>query len=289
MKSNAYTIGLLLCLLLLCGPVCIAQDKEPLRADWLAKDVEVLERYLPSLKQNEPITIPALETVFETPISDNDLGFGGATFTISKPGGYTHLTVSGFIFNGNLGYYTIALRGSSSWPMIRTVLIDTWKRTSDLEIAEGKDGIFHDRQFPNVIADYKKAVAAQLGELSPVDVPRHLKAAYDELVSLGNFSVVGNGRCGLGGSTPLGKEAIDAIAKAGRVDLISNILRGYNPGGRVYAALALFAMQRKGTSLPPDLQHTMDLVRTSPLSIETCSGCFLTEKTAQEIFNDWHF
>jgi hypothetical protein len=289
MRLKAYRFWLLLSLLLLCGSVCVAQEKERLRADWLAMDVEVVERFLPKLQQSEQPTIAELEQLFGHPKTETDLGFGGRTFAFSKTGGYTYLTVAGFVFQDTIGYYTISVSCSLSWPKIKTVLIETWKRNSELQFREGEYGIHHDREFPAVVADYKKAVSAQLGELAPVNVPPHLKERYDYLMSLGENSVIGAGACGYGGSTPRGKEAIDAIAHTGRIDLLANILRGYNPGGRVYAALALVTMQRKGTQLPPDLQKAVDIVRNLDLEVEACVGCIYFQKTAQKIFDGWRF
>lgn len=295
MRSTAYTICLLFALLILCGGVSAGQKREPLRADWLALDVANIERLLPELKRNEPLTLQALEQIFggspaDFPFgSDYELGFGGRIFTFRKAGGYTSLNVSGFVFNDRIGYYTISVSCSRSWPMIRNVLIETWKHNSDLEFKEGEWSIAHYRDFPNVVADYKNAVAAQLGALEPVTVPPELRDAYEHLISLGNNSRISDGGCGYGGATPQGKKAIDALVKANRVDLINNILKGYNPSGRVYAFLALFSMHRKGLSLSPDSQRAMDVVRTLNIELVRCSGCTISHETAQQILNDWKF
>ena len=295
MRSTAYTLCLLFAFLVLCGPVSAAQKREPLRADWLALDVANIERLLPELKRNEPLTLKGLEQIFGGPPaefpfgSDHELGFGGRTFTFRKAGGYTSFRVTGFVFNDRIGYYTISVCCSLSWPRIRNVLIETWKRNSDLEFQEGESSIAHRRDFPNVVADYKTAVAAQLGALEPVTVPPELHDAYDHLISLGNNSRISDSGCGYGGARPPGKKAIDAIVNANRVDLINNILKGYNPAGRVYAFLALFSMHRKGMSLSPDSQRAMDVVRTLNIELERCRGCIFSRETAQQILNEWEF
>ena len=289
------TVCLLFALFVLCGRVAAAQKKEPLRADWLALDVANIKRLLPELKRNEPLTLQALEQIFGGPPAgfplsfDTELGFGGRTFTFRKGGGYTSFRVTGFVFNDRIGYYTISVGGSSSWPMIRSVMIETWKRNTDLEFNEGESSIAHYRDFPNVVADYKNEVTAQLGALEPVAVPPELRDAYDHLISLGKNSWIGEGGCGYGGVTPQGKKAIDAIVKANRVDLINNILKGHNPAGRVYAFLALFAMHRKGISLTPESQRAMDVVRTLNIELVRCRGCEISSETAQQILNGWEF
>jgi hypothetical protein len=173
--------------------------------------------------------------------------------------------------------------------MIKTVLVDTWKRSGGPEFTEGEYGLHHDREFASVIADYKKAVADQLGEMQPVHVPTDLNDDYELLIALGTNSVVGQGACGYGAVTPRGKKAIDAIVNANRLDLLANVLKGYNPGGRVYAAVALTAMQRNGVTLPSDTLHTLEVVRNLDLLLETCSGCLMSFKTAGTIINEWRF
>ena len=200
------------------------------------------------------------------------------------------MSATGWVFNDTIANYTIDLSTSSdSWPMIKRVLVDTWNRNGWPEFTEYRYGIYHEQKFPSVVADYKKAVAKELGETQPVKVPAHLKDDYEYLISMGSSAAIGEGGCGYGGSAPRGKEAIDAIVKAGRVDLIVNILKGYNPGGRAYAMLALFGMMRKWLEVPADAQRAFDVVRGLALELTTCSGCLYTTETAQQILNRWPF
>lgn len=82
---------------------------------------------------------------------------------------------------------------------------------------------------------------------------------------------------------PTGKEAIDRIIRAGRFDLIENILRGYNPGGRVYAALALKAWVQKGRKLTPVETELIQKIASLDTPIDTCFGCLFGSETAGEI------
>lgn len=288
MKTKTYTIAASFCLLMVCANALAQQRDEPIRADWLAVDVANIERLLPQLKHSQPLTLEKLETIFGHDVRTTDLGFGGRTFAFSKSGGYTSLRVNGFAFNDTIGNYEISL-DCSSWSKISSALTDVWKRNSDLEFKEWKYGISHDREFPDVLAGFKKVVSLQLGELQPVTVPQHLRDAYEGLVSLGNNSVIGSGPCGFAATTAAGKRAIDALIAANRLDLIGNILKGYNPGGRMYAALALIAMQKKGIELPPDLLQALEVVRTMDIKLGTCSGCFVMTKTPKLIIAEWPF
>jgi hypothetical protein len=57
----------------------------------------------------------------------------------------------------------------------------------------------------------------------------------------------------------------------------------------VYAAVALIAMQRKGTELPPDVLQALEIVRNMDLELQTCHGCILSRKTAKQVIADWPF
>jgi hypothetical protein len=88
-------------------------------------------------------------------------------------------------------------------------------------------------------------------------------------------SRVGMGICGLRGPVLEGKTSIDALVKAGRMDLIENVLRGYNPGGRAFAAIALLKMEERGVKLAPKVKKTIEKVRALDVPITTCSGCIV--------------
>src|SRR4029078_6794692 len=94
---------------------------------------------------------------------------------------------------------------------------------------------------------------------------------------------IGQGPCDYAGITPRGKSAIDAIVNAKRVDLLANILKGYNPRGRGYAAVALTAMQRKGVELPGDILPTLEVIRNLDLLLDTCHGWISSYKTAEAL------
>lgn len=289
MKTKTYMFASVLSLLLLCANAALAQKQEPIRADWLAKDVALIERLLPQLNPTEPLTIAKLKTIFGDKFSETELGFGGRTFAFSGAGGYAYLQVSGFAFNGEIGSYKISLESYLFWPTVSGLLTDAWKRSSDLEFKQGKWGLYYDREIPNVLTDFKRGVSSQLGELQVAAVPADLNDAYEELVSVGNNSIVSPFECGFALVTPPGKKAIDALVKAERIDLIGNILKGYNPGGRVYAAVALIAMQRKGTELPQDLLRALEFVRAMDFEITTCQGCLMMPKKPKQIIADWPF
>lgn len=265
-----------------------AQKRDVIRIDWVTKDVEAIERLLPELARTDP-TLESLEKLFGKKPEQVYLGFGARTFRFFKGNGYTTFSVRGFEFDGKVGYYTIAVSGSSSWNKVKNILIQRWTATAPLDFKEGDSSIYHYREHPNVVASYKDKIKSQLGELKSVSVPPPLDDGYTYLISLGNNSVIGSGGCNYGGVTPRGKTAIDQILAAGRIDLIENILKGYNPGGRVYALLALLKIQQDGTLFSDQTQKAMTTILNLDLEMDTCNGCEHMDKTAKRIVSDWQW
>jgi len=210
---------------------------------------------------------------------EDDLGFGASTFDIAKGNGYTALYVEGFVFRGTIGFYKVGIRGScESWPRIRERVIDLWKHNHGPDFKESDCGLVSTQTKDAVFLAYKSAVSAELGEMKRAEVPDELKKAFDYLTSpIENWGV---------GSRE-GEIAIDALVNANRIDLIENILRGFNPGGRVYAALALLKLN-KGNQLvlSADTVGTIEKVSNLDISIGTIAGCLVSSRTAKEILSD---
>jgi hypothetical protein len=74
------------------------------------------------------------------------------------------------------------------------------------------------------------------------------------------------------------------LLEADRIDLIENVLRGYNPGGRVYAVIALMRLRKKGRELKPDVLSTLKRVINLNIPITMCDPCEVKpERRAKEI------
>ena len=107
-------------------------------------------------------------------------------------------------------------------------------------------------------------VASLLGPQRDVTIPEDLADPYAVLLSATVDLPVGR-YCF--GEVPRGLTAVRALRDAGRVDLLRNVLRGLNPGGRYYAARALREM---GSCEISDEQAIARLPEASP-AILYCS------------------
>lgn len=284
MKQIAHALFFLFLSLAL-SSASFAQKPKKLETEWLAKDMKSIE-LIAKLIPVENQTIENIQAILgeNTRSEEENLGFGAERFSLIKGNGYTAFHVDAFTLNASIKYYEVRVSGSADgWHLIRDYIIKAWRQNGGPEFEENKYGLAFRKTLDVGFQAYKNAVAAELGEIKSVNVPTDLKDSYDELISPLNNSRVGFGGCGYGGVVPQGKLAIDALVKAKRIDLIENILKGYNPGGRVYAALALLGMKKEGLRLRSDTQSTINKLKSLDIKIETCSGCIVTPRTAKEI------
>lgn len=266
--------------LIFCSGYSFAQEQVPLRPDWLANDYKSVE-LISLLASPAPLTPQRIRDILdlEDDGEDRDLGFGASTFDIGRGHGYTSLYVEGLVFKGTIGIYKLGIRGSSeSWPRIRERIIDLWKQNHGPSFSESETGLVHEETNDSVLLRYKTAVSAELGEMKQGDVPDEFKTSFDYLTSPIGNRAIGDG---------IGEKAIDALVQAKRLDLIENVLKGFNPSGRVYAALALLKLRKgSGLVLSPDTISTIAKVSNLDISIHVVRGCLVSSQTASDILSE---
>jgi hypothetical protein len=258
---------------------------EPIVPQWVDKDVDAakwIAKIMPVEKRSFSSLLSLLKV--DEPSEDEWYGFGARRFYIGHGNGYTSFYVDAFTFKGKIGYYKVGIDSSSrKWPQIKQLVINAWKDSGGPEVTEDEDGgFFYSRTFEAVLNEYKSAVESYFGKMKPVSVPENLQPIYQYLISPMEKSIIGDGICGLPdfyspGPWPRlkGREALDAIVDAKRIDLLENALIGYNPGGRVYAALELLRMQRRGERLNQSTRKNIRKVMALRVKLSTCSGCLI--------------
>lgn len=264
--------------------ICLAQDSEPIKKEWLDKDVNNL-KILSELTPIETSSFEKIEKIIKSDESDSGVGFGTRTPYFSIYGGYTTLNVRGLVFKGSIIQIKVSVSSGLSWSKVKPFIIEGWKQNSQSEFIESENEIYYERTFPDVLELYKTSVGNELGQMKAVNVPSELKEEYELLTDPFENSIIANGGCGYGGSMPEGKIAINAIVEAKRIDLLENILKGYNPGGRIYAALALLKMEKRGVKIGTDVKTTISKLKSLDVSIATCAGCIVSYRTAKQILS----
>jgi hypothetical protein len=136
--------------------------------------------------------------------------------------------------------------------------MNAWREAGGPDYRCSSEECFFEGADIAIILEYKNAVTAQLGKLTESAVPDGLKAHYEYLLSPFEVTYVGPAGCGYPPSPLRGREAIDALLSSRRYDLITNVLKGYNPGARVFALMALQEAVRRGVKLlgPSEIRHT---------------------------------
>jgi hypothetical protein len=263
-----------------CSASSFAQDQVRLREDWLAKDYRSI-KLISLLASPAPLTTQRIREILDLQgePDDEDLGFGASTFYIAKGHGYTSLYVEGFAFKGTIGSYKLGIQASKeSWRQIREHIIDLWMQNYGPAFKENETGLFHEATNDSLVLGYKSAVSAELGEMTRADVPDELKNAFDYLTSPVGSRAVGDS---------IAEKAIDALVHAKRVDLIENVLRGFNPSGRVFAAFALLKLNKNSEQiLTSDTISTIAKVRNLDIPIVTVRGCIVSRRTANDILSE---
>jgi hypothetical protein len=183
--------------------------------------------------------------------------------------------------NGRVAHYELGIESySNEWPRIRHYIVDAWRKTTNAEPSVTQHRIAYRKTIDSVLTSYRTAVSTRLGEMKSVDVPAHLRDSYNLLTSFMENSAVSDRGCGLPPGLPAGKVAMDQLIGENRFDLIENVARGYNPGARVYAVLALLEKQKQGRELNLETQRTIRQIVKLRTPITTCAGCLFYHETA---------
>jgi hypothetical protein len=275
----------------LLNPGVFAQDKT-LNPEWLADDIKTVGDFA-GISQLKPTPYSEIQRSFGSSymlghrliyLQDaDDLGFGFKQFHYQLGSGYCDFYVRGFILSGDYARYETGVDCGSEWNQIRKPVIKAWKQAGGPAFKEDPNGISSEELNNDVVQRYKDEVGKFLGPMKPARVPAQLQKYYDYLIDPLENSVVASGPCGYPGATSAGKNSIDLFIAAKRIDLLENILRGYNPGGRIYAALALLKMEKDGITLEPKIRETIEKVANLDINIKICRGCIYNDYKGKEV------
>jgi len=267
-------------LLILLSVPCHAQEAEPLNPEWLANDYRSME-LISLLSSPGPLTTQKILDILGVRDKDveEDLGFGATRFSVGKGHGYTGLWVEAFVFKGTIGSYKLQLESSpQSWTRIRESMIELWRQNDGPGFKETERGLIHVQLDDSVLRKYQAAVSAELGELKTAVIPAELQKSYDSLTQPMEIDNVGSRD---------GQMAIAALVDAERFDLVENVLRGFNPNGRIYAARELLMLNQKGRlALTADTLAVIAKISNLDIQIKMVSGCLVSRIPTKDVFDD---
>ncbi|AUC77551.1 hypothetical protein [Olleya sp. Bg11-27] len=154
----------------------------------------------------------------------------------------------------------------------------------DLLKNEGNEYLYFEYRNFEFINDFKSKVSNYLGELTPVKLDDETRVEYELLIGFNKNYDFGTA-CYGGNKRPEARDAIEKLIKKNRIDLIKNVLRGFNPEGRMYAMEALFKINKFDESKidKKDLDVIKKLIKL-PLMIRTCYGSLVEDNFYESIY-----
>jgi hypothetical protein len=268
------SLVLLLCLTTVVCTSASAQKKKLVKK-WVNEDVEGVSsivRLIPFEKQNIEILKSQLKKNWH--VEQTDLGFKGKYLELEKGWGYSRGYVHALIYEGRVARYEAGIESySDEWPEIRDRVFGKWKAEKGPEVTEDEHGFVFNRTLPAVLSEYEATVGGTLGKLSNASVPPEVSKYYASLIDpMENETLSGTYR----------NEGVEALVNAKRIDLLENVLRGYNPGGRVLAALTLLEQERSGVHLSPGTQGAIGVVMNLNIDLHACVYDMCSSVTARE-------
>ena len=244
-------------------------EQSPVNPEYLALDIAGAKAAA-AIKPIQKDSLPTLEKEFKSIpayarwVDKTNLGFGASRTKLSAAFGTVTLYADLLVFRGKIAYCEFAIDGSTQLPSEQVMAV--WKENGGEHLRKGEKKYYMKRDFEDVWASYKATVAATLGKMRAVTVDPSIKEAYALLINPLENSSFSDVVC------DHGRPAMDLLIKAKRTDLIENVLRGYNPGGRIYAVITLLRMQKKGKTLSPATRKGIQRVIRLDSEASTCWG-----------------
>ena len=248
------------------------QEDKPLNAKYVEDDLRGI-KFLIGLCPIETHSIASLKKLFEARTEDTSwfdeaiLGFGAKRVTLKMGLGYTTIYIDFLVFQDQIVHYKIGADVDARDSKTHTDgIVRVWKDNGGPPLIQKGGELSYEKNFPELWKAYYREVSKQLGPMKPVEISDKLKPAYALLTNPFENSRISVVAC------DDGKPAIDDLEDANRIDLIENVLRGYNPGGRIYAAISLLRMQLKGRKLSVATKTAVKRVVNLNAEAGTCRG-----------------
>lgn len=257
--------------------VAQSANEKSLNPEWAQNDIGGV-RFLVGLMPIENQSLAGLKAKFEKEApyrytswcEEEVLGFGARRVKLSMGLGYTTVYVDSLVFRNRVLHYDAGARVAAKVsPAHREMVLRIWNERVKSSVVEDNNydtALIYRKDFPDTWAAYYAEIRRHLGPMKLVEVPAVLKKSYLLLIDPFENSRISTRAC------DDGKPAIDALEDAKRVDLIENVLRGYNPGGRIYAAISLLRMERRGRRLSRATKTAIRKVVALDAETGTCIG-----------------
>lgn len=254
--------------------------------DRVERDAALLIRYASAFPLGRVDRLEAAFTGENAKCTSRDQGFGLTAHYCSTGGGYTSCRVSGASIEGRMfTAYASCTVSEKRWDSLEPIYGKLLEATL---VPKGFARNDHHSALDfadETLAERAQAmISTKLSQKQSGTVPPpELEEAFSLLTSPWHTLTIGTA-CGAAGSPPEGHREMQTLVKAGRADLLRDVLRGMNPAGRLYGYIGLRLL---GENTPGD-DATYDDLSKLDIEIESCGGCMVTKQTPDTIEID-HF
>lgn len=211
-----------------------------------------------------------------TPDEVRDLGFGATWRRLALYGHEVTLWIDVVAYEGRVAGTRIrSLGGNEAWKQ-------EVRRSWGEAVRVKRDGIETRHELPAGMRAWRVALTRGLGAPPETPVAPAAQAAVDLLSDPLADLTVGSS-CYEDGSPPEGREAADALRRAGALVALDHVLCGPGPEGRVYAAEALLILETEGVTLGVDRRRVLERVLALQIPIRSCDGCLVYDEPAAKL------
>jgi hypothetical protein len=251
------------------------EGKLPFVSDWLNIDLAMVKATRPVLAEPFMGLNQFLQRLHAGDTRmDRSIAPGLRQIHLTKSGGYTMLWIYLVAHDDEILAIQCIQQGDPDWwSRIVPQLLKAWKKTS---MVSGDTRITVTRYVNQAKLD--EILARTLGPQPKVSPEASLKESFDVLVAPFEVTDVGE-KCYYSGIKPTGRVAMDTLCASQRYDLMRAILRGPNPEGRTYAALALLEHDKVDSQDATVIQKLKSL----SIPIQVCRGCIVSRKKFADI------
>lgn len=268
----------------------LTSEKE-LNHEWVKLDEENFKNILSLLNNSNTLKDKDqfLKSIIKLDIRDTkDLGFGLTYYKCAQYGGYVTTWINLLSFKNEIIQYNIKYL-EDDFKIIEYLINRDTKLKSEITIvADSINPYSFIYQNQSTFDKFKTNVADKLGPI------KLLSDNSDKNFSL-NYSILTNpinsydfgAYCYEGSEEPEGRKAINYFTSSNNVSAIREIIKGYNPEGRLYAIEALLtAANEKKIILTNEDKKIIKNILILKIPISTCSGCMVYKSIANELLDE---
>jgi hypothetical protein len=271
-------------------------QKDTVNNDWLKKDISIIQNLIFAVKNNEwnykvfSEKLNIINPKFSSDIVEDYLKIENEIYN----GGHISFWSNICILEGEIFYFSAEL-DESEYDILDSVTkldssIQIFIKDNFLCHKINKNETFYSFEYLNssLFELFKSRINSKLGSLQDVKIDTAAQKYYDLLMNPFEKLTVGN-RCGAFGRNPKGRYAIEYI-KNNNSELLMNILKGYNPEGRIYAVAAIKDLSKhRKIKLQKIEKETIKKIINLDIPIRSCNGCLIGTSKAKKLVKKMSF